>query len=86
MTHGLTIIENSEGARTIAPASLAVIGFVANASATGAEAITALDAAFPLNTPTLIAGNVAEAAGRAGTGGTLKPALTKRPPPPILIG
>src|SRR5690606_5025883 len=76
MTHGLTIIEKTEGARAIVPASLAVIGLVATATATGSENIAALDAAFPLNTPVLIAGSVAAAAGRAGTGGTLKPALT----------
>lgn len=75
MAHGLTITESTAGARAIVPASMAVIGLVGTATAEGEEEQEALDAAFPLDTPVLIAGNVAAAAGRAGTGGTLKPAL-----------
>ena len=73
--HGLTITESSSGPRSIVPASMAVIGLIATATAVELEDVAALDAAFPLNTPVLVAGNVDEAAGNAGTGGTLKPAL-----------
>jgi hypothetical protein len=77
MPHGLTITESTTGPRVIAPASLAVIGLVATATTSaGAPAQAALDAAFPLNTPVLIAGNVDAAAANAGDGGTLGPALT----------
>ncbi|WP_374406537.1 phage tail sheath subtilisin-like domain-containing protein [Pelagerythrobacter sp.] len=72
--HGLTILESATGPRSIGRASLAVIGIVATATATG-EAQAALDQAFPLDTPVLIAGNVDAAAGKAGSGGTLGPAL-----------
>lgn len=75
--HGLTITESTAGARAAGPLSLAVIGLVATATASGgAQAEADLDAAFPLNTPVLIAGRVDEAAGNAGDGGTLGPALT----------
>lgn len=74
--HGLTIKETTTGARALQAVSLAVIGIVATASTTGnAEAQAALDAAYPLNTPVLITGGVDVAAGKAGDGGTLKPAL-----------
>lgn len=73
--HGLTIAEKTAGPRSILPASLAVIGLIATATAEAGAATTALNAAFPLNTPVLIAGDVEAAAGRAGTGGTLAPAL-----------
>lgn len=75
MAHGLTITESTTGARAIVPASMAVIGLVATATAEDPEDVTELDAAFPLNTPVLIAGDVDIAAGKAGAGGTLKPAL-----------
>jgi len=75
--HGLTITEKTTGPRAIAAASQAVIGLIATATASGGtEAEAALDAAFPLDTPVLIAGNVDQAAGNAGDGGTLAPALT----------
>lgn len=73
--HGLTIVEKTAGPRSILPASLAVIGLVATATAAAGAPTTALNAAFPLNTPVLIAGDVEAAAGKAGTGGTLGPAL-----------
>lgn len=73
--HGLTIIEKTTGPRPVAAASLAVIGLIATATAPAGAETEALDAAFPLNTPVLIAGNVNAAAGTAGTGGTLGPAL-----------
>lgn len=77
MPHGLTIIESTTGARAITPASLAVIGLVATSQADGVgEDDAEIAAAFPLNTPVLITGNVDEAAGLAGSGGTLKAALT----------
>lgn len=74
--HGLTITESATGPRPIAESSLAVIGLIATATTTGdTAAVAALDAAFPLNTPVLIPGNVNEAAAAAGDGGTLAPAL-----------
>lgn len=74
MPHGLTIKESSSGARSIAQASLAVIGLVATATAAAGAPSAALDAAFPLNTPVLVT-DVYSAANQAGTGGTLKPSL-----------
>jgi len=75
--HGLTIKETTTGVRVIANSSLAVIGLIATATTTGdADAIAALDAAYPLNTPVLIAGGVDAAAAQAGDGGTLAAALT----------
>ena len=76
-THGLTITESTSGARPIVPASLAVIGLVATSFAIGnSESDAAIEARFPLNKPVLITGNVDAAAGQAGSGGTLKAALT----------
>lgn len=72
--HGITINETATGARTIRQTSLAVIGLVATATAEAGAATTALNAAFPLNTPVLVT-DVDAAAGNAGTGGTLKAAL-----------
>lgn len=73
MPHAITIAEKTTGARSIAAPSLAVIGLIATATSSGDQ--DALDAAFPLDTPVLIAGGVDEAAGKAGDGGTLGPAL-----------
>lgn len=76
-THGLTITEKAAGPRALGALSSAVIGLIATATTTGdAEAQTALDQAFPLDTPVLISGDVDIAAGNAGDGGTLAPALT----------
>lgn len=72
--HGLTINESASGPRSILQASLAVIGIVATATAAAGAEQDALDAAFPLNTPVLVT-DVDAAAGKAGSGGTLKPAL-----------
>lgn len=72
--HGITIIESATGARTVRQSSLAVIGLIATASAAAGAPATALDAAFPLNTPVLVT-DVDAAAGNAGTGGTLRAAL-----------
>lgn len=75
MVHGLTITESASGPRALGAVSLAVIGIVATATATGAPAQEALDEAFPLNTPVLITGGVDIAAGKAGDSGTLGPVL-----------
>lgn len=75
MAYGLTITESASGARALGAVSLAVIGIVATATAPAGAATTALNEAFPLNTPVLITGGVDIAAGNAGTGGTLGPVL-----------
>lgn len=74
MPHGLTLTESASGARSIKAASLAVIGIVATSTVVAPESSVALDAAFPLNTPVLVT-DVDAAAGKAGSGGTLKKAL-----------
>ncbi|RVU03921.1 phage tail protein [Novosphingobium umbonatum] len=74
MTHGLTLTESATTTRSIVTNSLAVIGLVATASAAAGAATTALNEAFPLNTPVLVT-NIDEAVGKAGTGGTLASAL-----------
>lgn len=77
MIHGLTIKESATGPRALSAVSMAVIGLVATATSSGdATAQAKLDAAFPLNKPVLIAGNVDAMAGQAGDGGTLAAALT----------
>lgn len=72
--HGISIIESATGPRSLRDVSLAVIGIVATASAAVGAPTTALDAAFPLDTPVLVT-DVDAAAGNAGTGGTLRAAL-----------
>lgn len=75
--HGLTITESTTGVRAAGPRALAVIGLIATATASGGvQAQADLDAAFPLDTPVLVSGNVDAAAGNAGDGGTLAAALT----------
>lgn len=74
MPHGLTLTESTSGARSLATSSMAVIGIIATASAADGDATTALNAAFSLNTPVLVT-NIADAIGKAGTGGTLLPTL-----------
>lgn len=74
MAHGLTLTESTSGARSLATSSMAVIGIIATASAAAGAATADLDAAFPLDTPVLVT-NIAEAIGKAGTGGTLLPTL-----------
>lgn len=74
MPHGLTLTESTSGARTVKLPSLAVIGLIATAGAAVGAPTTALNAAFPLNTPVLVT-SVANAIAKAGTTGTLKPAL-----------
>lgn len=65
--HGVRVIEVNEGARPIRTVSTAVIGLVGHAA--DADAAT-----FPLDTPVLIT-DVLGALERAGTTGTLGPAL-----------
>lgn len=72
--HGLTITESATGVRQIARSSLSVIGLIGTATAAMGQPTTDLNAAFPLNTPVLVT-SVDVAAGKAGTGGTLKAAL-----------
>jgi uncharacterized protein len=72
--HGIKVNELTTGARAIVPIASAVIGLVATATAPAGAATEALDAAFPLNTPVLVT-DIRSAIGKAGTGGTLLPAL-----------
>ena len=72
--HGLTITESATGVRTIARSSLSIIGLIATSLAVAPESQAAIDAAFPLDTPVLVT-SVDAAAGKAGSGGTLKAAL-----------
>ena len=65
--HGITLIEATDGIRSLRTVSTAVIGMVA----TGPDADVA---AFPLNRPVLIA-DLSDAIGKAGATGTLKGAL-----------
>lgn len=74
LPHGLKVNEITEGARAILPVASAVIGIVATATAAVGAPTTALNAAFPLDTPVLVT-NIRKAIGQAGTAGTLKPAL-----------
>lgn len=74
MPHGLTLTESATGVRSIARSSLAVIGLIGTSTAIAPEVQGTIDTAFPLNTPVLVT-NVDAAAGKAGSGGTLKAAL-----------
>jgi hypothetical protein len=72
--HGIKVNELTTGARPIVPIASAVIGLVATATAAVGAPTEALDAAFPLDTPVLVA-DIRSAIGKAGTGGTLLPSL-----------
>lgn len=72
--HGIKVNELTTGARPIVPIASAIIGLVATATAAAGAATEALDDAFPLNTPVLVT-DIRSAIGKAGTGGTLLPAL-----------
>lgn len=72
--HGITTNLLTTGTRPIASIATAVIGMVCTATAAAGAATTALNAAFPLDTPVLIT-DIRKAIGDAGTGGTLKPSL-----------
>ena len=65
--HGVRVLEINEGSRPIRTISTAVIGMVCTAEDADA-------AAFPLNKPVLLT-DIASAVGKAGTKGTLAPAL-----------
>ena len=65
--HGVQVLEINEGTRVISTVSTAIIGMVCTAS-------DADEKMFPLNVPVLIT-DVVAAAGKAGTKGTLAPAL-----------
>lgn len=72
--HGIKTNILTTGTRPITALSTAVIGLIATASAAAGQDATDLNAAFPLDTPVLVT-DVRKAAGEAGTGGTLGPAL-----------
>jgi phage tail sheath protein FI len=72
--HGIKVNILTTGARAIQPVSTAIIGMIATATAPVGAAADALNAAFPLNKPVLVT-DIADAIGKSGTGGTLKPAL-----------
>lgn len=73
--HGIKVNLLTTGTRPIAPVATGIIGLIATATAAAGAATTALDAAFPLNTPILVT-DIRSAIGAAGTGGTLLPALS----------
>lgn len=72
--HGIKTNVLTQGTRTIASLSSGVIGLVCTATAAVGAPTTALNAAFPLDTPVLVT-DVRAAIAVAGTGGTLKPSL-----------
>jgi hypothetical protein len=72
--HGIKTNILTTGTRPIVNAATAVIGLIATATAAAGAPATALDAAFPLDTPVLVT-DVRGAIAMAGTGGTLAPAL-----------
>ncbi len=72
--HGLNLTESASGPRPIKLPTLSTIGIVATATAAAGAETEALNAAFPLNTVTLVT-DVAAAVVLAGSGGTLAPAL-----------
>jgi len=72
--HGIQVNEPVEGIRPVREKATAVIGLLATATAANGAPTTALNEAFPLDTPVLVT-DVRKAAGYAGTGGTLKLAL-----------
>lgn len=72
--HGIKVLEVTTGTRPIRAIATSVVGLVATAGAEAGAATTALDAAFPLDTPVLVT-DIRKAIGDAGTTGTLKAAL-----------
>ena len=72
--HGIKVNNLTTGARAVQPVSTAIIGMVVTATAPVGAAADALNLAFPLNKPVLVT-DIRDAIGKAGTGGTLKPAL-----------
>lgn len=74
VSHGIKTNLLTTGVRALAPVATAIIGMVVTATAEAGAPSDALDLAFPLNTPILVT-DIRDAIGKAGTGGTLKPAL-----------
>lgn len=74
VSHGIKTNLLTTGVRALAPVATAIIGMVVTATAEAGAPTDALDLAFPLNTPVLVT-DIRDAIGKAGTGGTLKPAL-----------
>jgi len=72
--HGIKVLEVTTGTRPIRAIATSVVGLVATAGAAAGEATTALNAAFPLDTPVLVT-DIRSAISDAGTTGTLKSAL-----------
>ncbi len=72
--HGIKTNLLTTGSRVIASAASAVIGLICTATAAAGAPTTALNAAFPLNTPVRVT-DVRAAIAQAGTGGTLLPSL-----------
>lgn len=77
MTHGLTITERTTSNAVATAATLSTIGMIVTGAATAGADTTALNAAFPLNTPVLVT-DITAALARlpASVTGTIRPALT----------
>ena len=74
ISHGIKTNLLSTGSRPINLVATGIIGMVVTASAAAGPVADALNAAFPLDTPVLVT-DIRDAIGKAGTDGTLKPAL-----------
>jgi phage tail sheath protein FI len=74
VSHGIKTNLLTTGSRAINLVATAIIGMVVTATAEAGPATEALDTAFPLDTPVLVT-DIRDAIGKAGTDGTLKPAL-----------
>lgn len=72
--HGIKTNVLTTGTRNISALASGVIGLICTATAAAGGPTTALNTAFPLNTPVLVT-DVRAAIANAGSGGTLKPAL-----------
>lgn len=72
--HGIKVNLLTGGSRPINLVATAIIGMVVTATAAAGPVAAALDDAFPIDTPVLVT-DIRDAIGKAGTGGTLKPAL-----------
>ncbi len=74
VSHGIKTNLLTTGVRALAPVATAIIGMVVTATAEAGAPTDALNLAFPLDTPVLVT-DIRDAIGKAGTAGTLKPAL-----------
>ncbi|PKP97999.1 MAG: phage tail protein [Alphaproteobacteria bacterium HGW-Alphaproteobacteria-13] len=72
--HGIKVNEPLTGTRPIVESSLAILGLIATATAEAGEAAEALNDAFPVGERVLVT-DARAAIAKAGTGGTLGPAL-----------